>query len=73
VGDAVGLSPVITFVALVFWAWVLGPLGTILAIPVTLLVKSTLIDIDPGAGWLSALMHVYTGNRRRTKSRPVAS
>ena len=29
-GDAVGLSTTITFVALLFWAWVLGPLGALL-------------------------------------------
>jgi hypothetical protein len=27
IGDAVGLSVTVTFVALVFWAWLLGPLG----------------------------------------------
>ena len=37
-GDAVGLSTTITFVALLFWGWVLGPLGALLAIPATLLV-----------------------------------
>jgi AI-2 transport protein TqsA len=33
VGDAVGVSMPVTLVALVFWGWVLGPLGAILAIP----------------------------------------
>jgi predicted PurR-regulated permease PerM len=55
VGDSVGLSPVMTFVALVFWAWVLGPLGTLLAIPATLLAMAVLVDIDPRAGWAAAL------------------
>ncbi|MBP2324594.1 putative PurR-regulated permease PerM [Kibdelosporangium banguiense] len=55
VGDSIGLSPVMTFVALVFWAWVLGPLGTLLAIPATLLVMAVLVDIDPGANWAAAL------------------
>ncbi|MCE0766615.1 AI-2E family transporter [Pseudonocardia kujensis] len=54
IGDAVGLSITITFVALFFWAWLLGPLGAILAIPLTLLVKALLVDIDPQARWADA-------------------
>ena len=55
VGDAVGVSMPVTLVALVFWGWVLGPLGAILAIPLTLLVKAVLVDTDPTAGWATAL------------------
>src|SRR5689334_14625329 len=56
IGDAVGLSTTLTFVALVFWAWLLGGLGAILATPLTLLIKALLVDIDPKAGWADALM-----------------
>ena len=42
--------------ALVFWAWLLGGLGAILAIPLTLLIKALLVDIDPKASWAHALM-----------------
>src|SRR4051812_7573658 len=56
VGDSVGLATTTTFVALVFWAWLLGPLGAILAIPLTLLVKALLVDIDPKAGWADAFL-----------------
>ena len=56
IGDAVGLSVTMTFIALVFWAWLLGALGAILAIPLTLLVKAVLVDIDPRAQWAHALM-----------------
>ena len=56
IGDAVGLSTTLTFVALVFWAWLLGGLGAILAIPLTLLIKALLVDIDPKAAWAHALM-----------------
>jgi AI-2 transport protein TqsA len=55
VGDAVGVSMPVTLVALVFWGWVLGPLGAILAIPLTLLVKAVLVDTDPSAAWATAL------------------
>jgi AI-2 transport protein TqsA len=55
-GDAAGLSTTITFLAMVFWAWVLGPLGALLAVPLTVLVKVVLVDIDPAAGWAAALL-----------------
>ncbi|GAB2698485.1 AI-2E family transporter [Thalassiella azotivora] len=55
-GDAVGLTVTMTFLSLVFWAWVLGPLGALLALPMTLFVKSLLVDADPRARWLNALI-----------------
>ncbi|HEY5858072.1 MAG TPA: AI-2E family transporter [Aldersonia sp.] len=56
VGDAVGISPTITFLSLVFWGWVLGALGALLAIPLTLLVKALLLDIDPATRWANSLI-----------------
>ena len=54
--DALGLTTTLTFLALVFWAWVLGPLGAILALPLTLLLKALFVDVDPRARWLSPLL-----------------
>jgi predicted PurR-regulated permease PerM len=56
VGEAVGLSVTLTFLALVFWGWVIGPLGALLAIPMTLLAKALLLDIDPSTRWANALI-----------------
>jgi len=56
VGDSVGLSMTVTFVALLFWGWVMGALGALLAIPLTLLVKALLVDVDPRGHWLDTLM-----------------
>jgi len=56
VGDAVDLSLTLTFLSLVFWGWVVGPLGALLAIPLTLLTKALLVDIDPGTRWVSRLL-----------------
>src|SRR3954452_675687 len=56
VGDSVGLSMTVTFIALLFWGWVLGALGALLAIPLTLLVKAMLVDVDPRGHWLDALL-----------------
>lgn len=56
VGDQVGLSASVTFLSLVFWAWVLGPLGAILAVPLSLLSKAVLVDSDPQTAWLRPLI-----------------
>ena len=56
VGDAVGLSVTFTFLSLVFWAWILGPLGAILAIPLSLMAKALLIDIDPSTRWVNTIL-----------------
>jgi AI-2 transport protein TqsA len=56
VGDSVDLALTLTFLSLVFWSWVIGGLGAILAIPLTLMVKALLVDIDPDTRWLAALI-----------------
>ncbi|MDD7942366.1 AI-2E family transporter [Actinomycetospora lutea] len=66
-GDAVGLSTTITFVALLFWAWVLGPLGALLAIPATLLIKAVLVDCDPSARWVEALIGANSPPEKKEK------
>jgi predicted PurR-regulated permease PerM len=65
VGDAVGLSSTVTFLSLILWSWVLGPIGAILAIPLTLLVRALLVDSDPHARWVDAMI----GSVPRTKAK----
>jgi AI-2 transport protein TqsA len=72
VGDSVGLATTTTFVALVFWAWLLGPLGALLAIPLTLLVKALLVDVDPSARWASALAGSLATKPRPPRRQRVA-
>lgn len=56
VGNAVALSQSLTFFSVLFWAVVFGPMGAILAIPLTLLVRAVLVDADPRArNWRPAL------------------
>lgn len=71
VGDAVGLSVTMTFLSLVFWSWVLGgALGALLAIPLSLLVKAVLLDIDPATRWADILI---SGPRDMPKEEPEES
>lgn len=55
-GDAVGVTATVSLLSLFFWAWVLGPLGALLALPATLLCKALLIDLDPRMRWLDAFI-----------------
>jgi len=66
VGDAVGLSTTLTFVSLIFWAWILGPVGAILAIPLSLLAKALLLDADESTRWMSNL--ISGGGQSKEKS-----
>ena len=45
-----------SFVSLIFWAWVLGAVGALLAIPLSLLAKALLVDANPNAAWLRPLL-----------------
>lgn len=56
VGDAVGLSVTVTFVSLILWALVLGAMGALLAVPLTLLVHALVLEADPDAQWAAALV-----------------
>ena len=55
-GDAVGLNTTTTFLSLLFWSQVIGALGTILAVPLTLFVKCVLIDSDSRSRWVGIFL-----------------
>ena len=65
VGDAVGLSPSITFLSLAFWAFTLGAVGALMAVPLSLLAKALLVDADPRAAWITPLL---AGNQESPKT-----
>jgi predicted PurR-regulated permease PerM len=56
VGTTVGLSTTLTFLSLVFWTWILGPLGAILAVPMSLLARALLVEADPEHDWMRPLV-----------------
>ncbi len=55
-GDAVGITPIVSFMSLLLWAWVFGALGVLIALPATLTVKALLIDPDPRLRWVNAFL-----------------
>ena len=65
IGNAVGrrlvahhtnLSPLTVVLSVVVWGWVLGLLGGLLAVPMTLLVRRLFIEAYDESGWATALL-----------------
>lgn len=54
-GKGLGLSTLVVFSSLVFWGWVLGPVGMLLSVPLTITVKMAL-DSKPETQWLGHLL-----------------
>jgi len=54
-GRGLGLSTLVVFVSLVFWGWVLGPVGMLLSVPLTITVKLAL-DSKAETVWLGHLL-----------------
>ena len=54
-GEGMGLSPLIVVASLVFWGWILGPVGMVLAVPLTVILRITLGG-QPSTRWVAVLL-----------------
>lgn len=72
VGNAVSLSQTLTFFSVLFWAVVIGPIGAILAIPLTLMARMLLVDANPSAHWLRPAIGDTSETRKIMKSQDAA-
>ena len=55
-GEGLDLAPSVVFLSLIFWTAILGPLGAILALPMTMAVKQLVLEADEQNRWLAALI-----------------
>ncbi|WP_456451802.1 AI-2E family transporter [Hydrogenimonas sp.] len=61
-GRGLELSELVVFMSLVFWGWVFGKVGMLLAVPLTMIVKFAL-EINDSTRWIAVLMSNRVRNR----------
>ena len=54
-GQGLGISPVVVFISLFVWGWLLGGIGAILAVPLTMIIMALLNNFD-NSRWIATLM-----------------
>ncbi len=54
-GARVGLAPLVVFLSLVFWGWLLGPIGMLLSVPLTMVVKFA-CQYNEETRWIAVLL-----------------
>ena len=64
-GKGLDLSVLVVFISLVFWGWILGPVGMFLSIPLTIVVK-IFLESQPETRWIGILLG---GTPRKKRSR----
>jgi predicted PurR-regulated permease PerM len=56
-GRGLGITPLVVFLSLIVWSWLLGGVGAILAVPLTMIIISILDSFD-GTRWMATLMRL---------------
>ena len=54
-GRGLGLSTLVVFLSLLLWGWVFGPVGMLLSIPLTIIMKLA-FEANPKMHWLAVMI-----------------
>lgn len=69
-GKGLSISPLVVFVSVFVWAWLLGGIGAILAVPLTMLIL-VILDSFEGTRWLAGLMRFVPGSDKEEDAAAV--
>ena len=64
-GRGLGLSPLAIVLSLLIWGWILGPVGMLLSVPLTMTIRALLKDVE-GCETFVAFLSSDDGPRRKT-------